>query len=146
MGRLTSAVAKRRRCRRSVPLCFFMRSIQSGTLRLHDNRLSYDLYRVFTNDFPFCRCCRRRRSQRARVLRDLLRPGGHSREQRDEPLCHGGMCEDSLTQRGIGYFRSITTTRIPFLAKVQARYLPASPQPSTTRSYSSGCDMGGCFR
>src|SRR5215468_1093627 len=43
------------------------------------------------------------------------------------------------------YFRSITTARIPFLAKVQARYLPASPQPSTTRSYSSGCDMGFAF-
>src|SRR6516165_5393150 len=43
------------------------------------------------------------------------------------------------------YFRSITTTRIPFLARVQARYLPASPQPSTTTSYSSGCDMGVCI-
>src|SRR5215469_626359 len=43
------------------------------------------------------------------------------------------------------YFRSITTARIPFLAKVQAKYLPASPQPSTTRSYSSECDMGGAF-
>ena len=40
------------------------------------------------------------------------------------------------------YFRSITTTLIPFLARVQARYLPASPLPSTTTSYSSGCDMG----
>src|SRR5215469_18548887 len=43
------------------------------------------------------------------------------------------------------YFRSITTARIPFLARVQARYLPASPQPSTTRSYSSGSDIGVCI-
>src|SRR6516164_9899476 len=35
------------------------------------------------------------------------------------------------------YFRSMTTARIPFLAEVQALYLPASPLPSTTRSYSS---------
>jgi hypothetical protein len=102
MGRLTSAVAKRRRCRRSVPLCFFMRSIQSGTLRLHDNPLSYDLYGFLLTTFPSVVAAVGPGSQRARVLRDLLRPGGYSREQRDEPLCHGGMCEDSLTQRGIG--------------------------------------------
>src|SRR5262252_7448601 len=42
-------------------------------------------------------------------------------------------------------FRSMTTARIPFLAKVQAMYLPASPLPSTTTSYSSGCVTGVCI-
>jgi hypothetical protein len=36
------------------------------------------------------------------------------------------------------YFRSIRTERFPFLAWVQVMYLPASPLPRTTRSYSSG--------
>src|SRR5690348_2063474 len=35
------------------------------------------------------------------------------------------------------YLRSITIARIPFLARLQAMYLPASPLPSTTTSYSS---------
>src|ERR1700758_2108860 len=35
------------------------------------------------------------------------------------------------------YFRSTTTARIPFLAWVQATYLPASPPPRTTTSYFS---------
>src|SRR5580704_13152844 len=39
------------------------------------------------------------------------------------------------------YFRSITTARFPSLANVQARYLPASPLPSTTRSYFSGLEI-----
>src|ERR1700730_4822251 len=43
------------------------------------------------------------------------------------------------------YFRSMTTARIPFLARVQAMYLPASPLPSTTTSYSSGGDIGVCM-
>src|SRR5215471_19824214 len=43
------------------------------------------------------------------------------------------------------YFRSMTTARIPFLARVQAMYLPASPLPSTTTSYSSGCGTGVCI-
>ena len=38
------------------------------------------------------------------------------------------------------YFRSITATFFPWEASVQARYLPASPLPSTTRSYSSAMD------
>src|ERR1700730_12186767 len=39
------------------------------------------------------------------------------------------------------YFRSITTARFPSLANVQARYLPASPLPSTTWSYFSGLEI-----
>src|SRR5260370_32665390 len=39
------------------------------------------------------------------------------------------------------YFLSITAARLPWEASVQARYLPASPLPSTTRSYSSGSAM-----
>src|SRR5271154_2886936 len=34
------------------------------------------------------------------------------------------------------YFRSITKTCFPCLASVHARYLPPSPLPRTTRSYS----------
>ena len=40
------------------------------------------------------------------------------------------------------HFRSITTAFFPFLAKVQATYLPGSPLPSTTRSYSSSFEVG----
>src|SRR5882672_10086730 len=36
------------------------------------------------------------------------------------------------------YSRSMTAVFIPFLASVQAMYFPASPLPSTRRSYSSG--------
>src|ERR1700730_13746733 len=36
---------------------------------------------------------------------------------------------------------SLTATRLPWEASVQARYLPASPLPSTTTSYSSGSAM-----
>jgi hypothetical protein len=39
----------------------------------------------------------------------------------------------------------MTITRIPFLARVQAMYLPASPLPSTTTSNSSGCGTGVCI-
>src|ERR1700675_696395 len=39
------------------------------------------------------------------------------------------------------YFRSITTALFPSLANVQARYLPASPLPSTTMSYFSGLEI-----
>ena len=38
------------------------------------------------------------------------------------------------------YLRSITAVRLPWEANVQARYLPASPLPSTTTSYSSAMD------
>src|SRR6201988_2724660 len=44
------------------------------------------------------------------------------------------------------YFRSITTARIPFLAWVQATYLPASPLPRTTTSYCSVGIRGIRFR
>src|SRR5271155_3158177 len=36
------------------------------------------------------------------------------------------------------YLRSITTTRCPFWAEVQAISFPPAPLPRTTRSYSSG--------
>jgi hypothetical protein len=36
------------------------------------------------------------------IPRDLSLPGGHGREQRDEPLYHRGVREDSVTQHGIG--------------------------------------------
>src|SRR6266480_3217117 len=38
------------------------------------------------------------------------------------------------------YLRSMTATFFPWEARVQARYLPASPLPSTTTSYSSAMD------
>jgi hypothetical protein len=38
------------------------------------------------------------------------------------------------------YLRSMTATFLPWEARVQARYLPASPLPSTTTSYSSAMD------
>src|SRR5438067_13811482 len=38
------------------------------------------------------------------------------------------------------YRRSMTATFLPWEARVQARYLPASPLPSTTTSYSSAMD------
>src|SRR5258706_11193838 len=43
------------------------------------------------------------------------------------------------------YFRSMTAVFIPFLASVQAMYLPASPLPSTRRSYSWGLLVIGGF-
>src|SRR6516162_8279298 len=42
-----------------------------------------------------------------------------------------------LGQEPPTYFRSITTVRIPVLARVHAMYFPASPLPNTTTSYSS---------
>src|ERR1700722_4550921 len=36
------------------------------------------------------------------------------------------------------YLRSTTATRLPCLARVQARYFEPSPLPKITRSYSSG--------
>ena len=39
------------------------------------------------------------------------------------------------------YRRSITATRFPCEASVQARSLPAAPLPRMTRSYSSAVDM-----
>src|SRR3954464_1322319 len=38
------------------------------------------------------------------------------------------------------YLRSMTATFCPWEAMAQARYLPASPLPSTTMSYSSAMD------
>jgi hypothetical protein len=43
--------------------------------------------------------------------------------------------------RASDVFRSITTALFPSLANVQARYLPASPLPSTTMSYFSGLEI-----
>src|SRR5438552_17496483 len=42
-----------------------------------------------------------------------------------------------LGQEPPTYFRSITATFIPFLARVQERSLPAAPLPRMSRSYSS---------
>ena len=43
------------------------------------------------------------------------------------------------------YRRSITARRFPCEANVQASSLPAAPLPSTTTSYSSGCDIFSSF-
>lgn len=50
-----------------------------------------------------------------------------------------------LGQEPPTYLRSMTAVRIPFFANVQAMYLPASPLPSTSTSYSSGCGIGVCI-
>src|SRR5689334_23345169 len=43
------------------------------------------------------------------------------------------------------YLRSITATRCPCPARVQAANFPPAPLPRTTRSYSSGSDFLGSW-